>query len=68
MLLGEKSAREDARAAYGADEATWARAKGWAVLFGAVLLDTGLADTPRHAVMGERTFQRLLEECGTGSQ
>lgn len=64
MLLGDAGARAKARAAYGADEATWARAKGWAVLFAAILLDTGLTDTPRHAVMGERAFQRLAEDTG----
>jgi len=59
MLLKDAGARACARTAYGADEATWVRAKGWAVLFGAVLLDTGLTDSPRHAVMGKRTFQNL---------
>jgi len=62
MLLGDAGARARARTAYGADEATWARAKGWAVLFAAILLDTGLTDTPRHAVMGRRTFERLAGE------
>jgi len=62
MLLGERNARAEAIAAYDADDATWARAKGWAVLFGAILLDTGLTDTPRHAVMGMRTFERLAED------
>jgi len=62
MLLGDKAARAHAISAYDTDDATWARAKGWAILFAAILLDTGLADTPRHAVMGERTFARLLAD------
>lgn len=62
MLLGDAGARARAMATYGANEATWARAKGWAVLFGAVLLDTGLTDMPRHAVMGERIFSRLMAD------
>lgn len=42
--------------------ATLQRAKGWAILFGVLLLDTGLIDNPRNAVMGERVFRRLLED------
>lgn len=61
MLLESKAAREIAMNAYGASDATWARAKGWAVFFGTVLLDTGLADNPRHAHMGERVLQHLAE-------
>jgi aminoglycoside phosphotransferase (APT) family kinase protein len=41
--------------------ATWARAKGWALLFGVLLLATGLVDHPRHAAIGERTLRRVLE-------
>ena len=62
MLLEDAGARATAMAAYGADEAIWARARGWAVLFAAILLDTGLTDTPRHSVMGARTFERLAED------
>lgn len=35
------------------------RAKGWAVFFGAVLPDTGLADDPRHAKVGAATLARI---------
>ena len=45
----------------GVSEATWARARGWAFAFGVMLLDSGLADHPRHAAMGQRTLQRLAE-------
>ena len=37
--------------------ATLQRAKGWAVLFGVILLETGLHDNPRNAVIGERTLR-----------
>ena len=38
-----------------------ARAKGWAVFFGVILLDTGLVNSPRHAKVGERILTRVLE-------
>lgn len=40
---------------------TWKRARGWAVLFGVTLLDTGLLDHPRHARMGRQILHRLVE-------
>jgi aminoglycoside phosphotransferase (APT) family kinase protein len=43
----------------GVSDATWARAKGWAVLFGVMLLESGLVDHPRHAAMGEATLRRV---------
>ena len=43
-------------------EATLARARGWAVFFGVVLLDTGLVDNEAHARIGERTLRRLLAD------
>lgn len=62
MLFGEASTRATVQAAYGeADAATWARAKGWAVFFGVILLDTGLVNSPRHAAVGERILTRVLE-------
>lgn len=60
MLFEDAAARRDAIAAYGqVSEATLQRAKGWAILFGAVLLDTGLVDHPRHAAIGEQTLRRI---------
>lgn len=48
------------RAAYGcATPATWERARGWAVFFGVILLDTGLTDDPRFADVGRLTLDRL---------
>ncbi|BDA67315.1 aminoglycoside phosphotransferase [Calothrix sp. PCC 7716] len=63
MLFSRASARKQVIKEYGnISEATLQRAKGWAILFGVLLLDTGLIDNPRNAVMGERIFRRLLED------
>jgi len=62
MLFAEPRARHDALAEYAdLSEATLQRAKGWAVLFGVMLLDTGLIDNPRNAVIGERTLRWVAE-------
>jgi aminoglycoside phosphotransferase (APT) family kinase protein len=62
MLLPTVAARESAMAEYGnVPAATWARALGWAVNLGTVLLETGLVDNPRHAAIGELTLQRIAE-------
>jgi aminoglycoside phosphotransferase (APT) family kinase protein len=62
MLFSDRNARQQAIAEYAVSEATRQRALGWAILFGVVLLDTGLVDNPRHAVMGERTLLRVSED------
>jgi aminoglycoside phosphotransferase (APT) family kinase protein len=63
MLFSDRNARKKVIAEYGnISEATLQRAKGWAIVFGVLLLDTGLIDNPRHAKMGERVFDRLLED------
>ena len=36
-----------------------ARARGWAVLFGVTLLDTGLTGNARNAAMGEQILRRI---------
>jgi aminoglycoside phosphotransferase (APT) family kinase protein len=60
MLFEDPADRQLALATYGdLSEATIHRSIGWAILFGVVLLDTGLVDNPRHAVMGERTLRRV---------
>jgi aminoglycoside phosphotransferase (APT) family kinase protein len=62
MLFADQEARRQALAAYGnLSEATLRRARGWALLFGAVLLDSGLIDNPRNAAIGARTLQRVAE-------
>lgn len=61
-LFDDARTREEAVAAYGMSNATLRRAKGWAVFFGVILLETGLQDSPRHAAMGEATLRRLNED------
>jgi aminoglycoside phosphotransferase (APT) family kinase protein len=62
MLFSDRSSRQQAIAAYNTTAATLDRAQGWAILFGVVLLDTGLVDNPQHAVMGENTLRRVVED------
>ncbi len=59
MWLPDGESRAMAMAAYGGSPATWQRARGWAVMFGLVLLETGLTDNPPHAAMGERILRNL---------
>lgn len=62
-VLPTRETRARAIAAYGPiSEATLRRAKGWAAFFGIILLDTGLADHPRHAAMGAAILRRLRDE------
>lgn len=62
MLFAHADARQQALAAYGdLSDATIQRARGWAVLFGVMLLDSGLIDNPRNAMIGVRTLQRIAE-------
>ena len=58
--------RRRALATYGSvDEATIARARGWAVSFGTMLLDAGLVDDHRQAVAGgKEAFERRRREYG----
>lgn len=63
MLFSDPLVRQQAIATYAnASEATLRRARGWAVLFGVVLLDAGLVDNPRFAAIGERTLRRIAED------
>jgi aminoglycoside phosphotransferase (APT) family kinase protein len=63
MLFPESRVRQCAIAAYHpVSAATLQRAKGWAVLFGVILLDTGLVDNPRNAVMGDRILRCVAED------
>jgi len=61
-LFGDRAAREDCLSSYGVSETLRSRAMGWAVRFGATLLETGLADHPSHATMGEAIFRRLVDD------
>jgi aminoglycoside phosphotransferase (APT) family kinase protein len=63
MLFGDRRCRQRALQAYGAiSPATLQRARGWAVLFGVVLLETGLVDHPQHMIIGRNTLSRIAED------
>ncbi len=64
-LFDDPSARAQALTIYGATGDQVARAKGWAVLFGAILLETGRVDNPRHAQMGVDTLRRVADDGPT---
>jgi hypothetical protein len=59
MLLNDRSSRERAIASYAPDQALLNRARGWAVLFGCVLLETGMVDHLPHATMGAQTLRNV---------
>ena len=60
MIFPQKKTRHQALAEYGnISEATRQRAKGWAMFFGIVLLDTGLENNPRQAILGEKILRCL---------
>jgi aminoglycoside phosphotransferase (APT) family kinase protein len=57
--LPNEAARSSAGSYDAANDALWARARGWAVLFGVTLLDTGLTGNARNAAMGEQILRRI---------
>ena len=60
MLFADHQARQAAFTAYGGlSGATLLRARGWALLFGVMLLDSGLVDNSRNVAIGARTLQRV---------
>ena len=61
-VLGHRAARDAALRAYKPHDALLARARGWAILFGATLFDNGRIDDPRHAAIGEATLRRLAND------
>jgi aminoglycoside phosphotransferase (APT) family kinase protein len=62
MLLPQLASRRRAIAACRAvSDATWRRARGWALLFAVILLSSGLIDDARMAAIAERTIARLWE-------
>lgn len=64
MLFEDSKARQSALEAYGEiSDATLVRAKGWAVLFGVLLLDAGLVDNPEHAEIGRRALVRVAQDA-----
>lgn len=67
LLFADQRARQQVFAAYhpiskAISKATVQRAQGWAILFGTVLLATGLVDNPRNATIGQKTLQRVCED------
>ncbi|GAB4379630.1 MAG: aminoglycoside phosphotransferase family protein [Elainellaceae cyanobacterium] len=63
MLFSDPQTRQQATLACNASDATLQRARGWAIFFGVVLLDTGLIDHPQHATIGERTLRYIAEDA-----
>jgi aminoglycoside phosphotransferase (APT) family kinase protein len=62
MLLPQLESRERAMAACrSVSDATWRRARGWALLFALILLSAGLVDDARMVAIAERTLARLWE-------
>ncbi len=62
MLFSERSVREQALAAYGnLSEATLQRAQGWALLFGVMLLESGMIDNPTNAMIGTQILHNLCQ-------
>ena len=59
IVFDDARARRRAIEAYDISQSALARARGWAVFFGAVLFDSGLIDDPGHAAIGEATLRRL---------
>lgn len=59
LLFEDAAAREALLEAYAPEDTLLARARGWAVALGATLLDSGLANSPRHAAIGAATLRRL---------
>lgn len=60
MLFDDADTRAELQVEYrDVSPATWIRAKGWAVLFGLVFLETGLTDNARHAEIGARILRRV---------
>jgi aminoglycoside phosphotransferase (APT) family kinase protein len=63
MLFSNQNMRQQAISEYqNISDATLQRAKGWAILFGTVLLDTGLVDNPQHAAMGEKILRHVHQD------
>ncbi|MDJ0572872.1 MAG: aminoglycoside phosphotransferase family protein [Pleurocapsa sp. MO_192.B19] len=62
MLFPDRDARQKAIAEYSISRQTLQRAKGWAIYFAITLLDVGLIDNPRQAIIGERTLRCVAED------
>jgi aminoglycoside phosphotransferase (APT) family kinase protein len=61
MTFAGREARAEAMRCCGqVSEATWERARGWAVFFAVMLCASGIAGDEGHARMGARTLERLI--------
>ena len=58
-LFPDQTARQRVLEVYQPDQPTLDRARGWAIMFGVILLDSGLINSPRHAAMGRDMLQRV---------
>jgi aminoglycoside phosphotransferase (APT) family kinase protein len=62
MLLPQLESRRRAMAGCpSVSAATWRRARGWALLYSVILLNSGLVDDARMVAIAERTLSRLWE-------
>ena len=62
MLFADPDARQAALDNYGPiSDATLQRARGWALMFGVMLLDSGMVDNPRNAAIGARILECVAE-------
>lgn len=66
-LFDSQGARAKALEVYGPDEDLLSRARGWAVVFGVVLVDSGLINSPRHAEAGQKILERLSADLSTNA-
>ncbi|MEM1216888.1 MAG: aminoglycoside phosphotransferase family protein [Bacteroidota bacterium] len=63
MLFADRAIRKHALSTYGVDEATYRRARGWAIFFGAILLEVGWqASDPLFVKVGQRTLYHVVQE------
>jgi aminoglycoside phosphotransferase (APT) family kinase protein len=60
MLLPSPKSRALAIEIYRPSPATLLRAKGWAITWGLLLLDTGRVDNPEHAQIGQNILRQVL--------
>ena len=60
LLLPSLQSRALAVDVYGPSPATLRRAKGWAITWGLILLDTGRVDNNEHARIGEVILEQVL--------
>jgi aminoglycoside phosphotransferase (APT) family kinase protein len=62
-LFEQRAHRERLLELYAPDQATLDRARAWAVSFGAILVDSGLVNSPRHAAQGRDLLSRLAADA-----